>query len=113
MNFIIDGQISEKFCPWIFENYGFETVHIKSLGLQFATDMDVFGKARQKNAILITKDRDFLELLERKGPPPQVIWVTCGNTSNKRLREIFASIFEEAVKLIESGKSLVEISDTI
>ena len=33
---------------------------------------------------MITKDRDFVELLGRLGPPPKIIWITCGNTSNTR-----------------------------
>jgi predicted nuclease of predicted toxin-antitoxin system len=36
----------------------------------------------------MTKDSDFVDLVERLGPPPQIIWLTCGNTSNLRLREI-------------------------
>jgi predicted nuclease of predicted toxin-antitoxin system len=36
----------------------------------------------------MTKDSDFVALLDRFGPPPQVIWITCGNTSNARLKEI-------------------------
>jgi hypothetical protein len=32
----------------------------------------------------MTKDRDFVEMLQRLGPPPKVAWVTCGNTSNAR-----------------------------
>ena len=40
---------------------------------------------RQGNVIVLTKDSDFVQLLERRGPPPQVVWLTCGNTSNLAL----------------------------
>ena len=36
----------------------------------------------------MTKDSDFVLLLDKLGAPPQVIWVTCGNTSNARLKEV-------------------------
>ncbi len=39
----------------------------------------------------MTKDSDFVLLLDRLGAPPQVIWITCGNTSNARLKEILAN----------------------
>ena len=39
----------------------------------------------------MTKDADFAELLEQHGPPPQVVLVTCGNTSNARLRRVISS----------------------
>lgn len=59
----------------------------------------------------MTKDSDFLILLDRHGPPPQIIWLTCGNTSNARLREILKASFEKAVQWLEAGERLVEISD--
>jgi predicted nuclease of predicted toxin-antitoxin system len=59
----------------------------------------------------MTKDSDFLRLLEQYGPPPQVLWVTLGNTSNAHMREILSRVLLQAVALLESGESLVEISD--
>jgi predicted nuclease of predicted toxin-antitoxin system len=46
-----------------------------------------------------------------KGPPPTIIWLTCGNTSNTRLREVLTPRLARAPQLIEQGDSLVEISD--
>jgi predicted nuclease of predicted toxin-antitoxin system len=58
----------------------------------------------------MTKDSDFVRLLEVNGPPPKVIWLTCGNTSNDRLEEIPADTLEKALGLLQSGEQLVEIS---
>ena len=60
----------------------------------------------------MTKDSDFVEMLRRLGPPPRVLWVTCGNTSNTRLREILTRDLPAAVARLESGECLVEIGDT-
>ncbi|QQE65212.1 hypothetical protein GFS31_18980 [Leptolyngbya sp. BL0902] len=57
----------------------------------------------------MTKDRDFVDLVDRLGPPPQIIWLTCGNTSNARLREILGSVLPTALEILCSGESLVEI----
>ena len=59
----------------------------------------------------MTKDRDFPDLVERYGPPPKGIWVTMGNTSNARLREVLGSLFPNALALLERGEALVEIGD--
>ena len=48
-------------------------------------------------------------LLERLGPPPQVLWVTCGNTSDARLREIFGGVFGTALEMLAAGEPLVEV----
>ncbi len=58
----------------------------------------------------MTKDADFMRLLEKHGAPPQVIWVTCGNTSNARMREVLAAALPKALALLDQGESLIEIS---
>lgn len=59
----------------------------------------------------MTKDRDFVQLLTGAGPPPQVIWITCGNTSNARMREILEPTFKNALLLLREGEPFVEIAD--
>jgi Domain of unknown function (DUF5615) len=59
----------------------------------------------------MSKDEDFRSLVERLGPPPQVLWVTCGNTSNARLREISTKNLPSVIELLQRGEPLVEISD--
>lgn len=60
----------------------------------------------------MTKDGDFLRLLEQHGAPPQVIWITCGNTSNAHLKQVFIKALPPALELLKSGERLVEISGT-
>ncbi len=61
----------------------------------------------------MAKDSDFAEMVRRLGPPPKVLWVTCGNTSNARLREILSRALLAAVARLEGGESLVEIGDAL
>jgi predicted nuclease of predicted toxin-antitoxin system len=58
----------------------------------------------------MTKDSDFVELQQRNGAPPKIIWVTCGNTSNAKLKSILLVNLREAVNLLETGEILVEIT---
>jgi predicted nuclease of predicted toxin-antitoxin system len=51
-----------------------------------------------------------VELLARLGPPPQVVWLTCGNTSNAALREILAYTWPRIATLLAAGEPLIEIS---
>ncbi len=96
---------------WITLELGEAAVPVRALGLARATDLEIFRAAREADAIVITKDQDFVRLLARNGPPPSVVWVTCGNTSNARLREIFATSLAVALRLVREGENLVEISD--
>ncbi len=57
----------------------------------------------------MTKDSDFVDLVNRFGGPPQIILLTCGNTSNARLKEILGSTLLEALEFLNTGEVLVEI----
>ena len=76
-----------------------------------AKDRAIYEAAQEAGAVIMTKDRDFSRLLDRMGPPPQVVWITCGNTSNARLKQVLQAALPTALKLLEQGEPLVEISD--
>ena len=107
----VDEQLSPELAGWLSREFAVSAVSVRDLGLQAADDIEIFFAARQAGALVITKDQDFVRLLESHGAPPKVIWVTCGNTSNARLRQVFAKSFEAARDLLGKGESLVEISD--
>jgi len=93
------------------QRFGVTAFAVRDLGLRDATDQAIFDAARAAGAVLISKDRDFPDLLARFGPPPQIIWVTCGNTSNTRMRQILEIFFPQALRMLQSGDILVEITD--
>lgn len=110
MTIWVDAQMSPAIAGWVSSNFVVETVAVRDLGLRDAEDQEIFQAAKRENAIVMTKDSDFVLLLERFGPPPKVIWVTCGNTSNARLKEILTSTLPKALELLLSGERLVEIN---
>lgn len=90
---------------------GIEAHAVRDLGLRDAKDSTIFQAARAAGAVVMTEDGDFVEWLERLGPPPKVLWVTSGNTSNARLREILSLELTAAVARLEDGENLAEIGD--
>lgn len=113
MKFWIDAQLSPALASWLSDTFAIEAFSVQRLGLRDASDERIFLAARAEKAIVITKDQDFVRLLERFGPPPKVIWVTCGNISNARMRDILRQDFQSALLRLQGGKSLVEIPDLI
>lgn len=105
----LDAHLSPRLAHWITERFGITAAPLRDLGLREAEDPDIWEAARKAGAILITKDADFEERVRRLGPPPHIIWLTCGNTSEARLQEIFAAHLPTALDLIRAGEPLVEI----
>ena len=109
MTIWVDAQLSPAIARFIEVQFGIKAVAVRDLGLREEKDEKIFAEARTVEAIVMTKDEDFSILLERYGPPPEVIWITCGNTSNTHLEKILVRSLPSALVLIEEGSSLVEI----
>jgi predicted nuclease of predicted toxin-antitoxin system len=80
----VDAQLSPALAPWITLNFGIESFSVKRLGMINAGDAAIFEAARSANAIVLTKDADFILLVERLGRPQQVSWMRCGNVEGSR-----------------------------
>lgn len=111
MTFWIDAQLPPALARYLTASFGVKAAAIRDLGLRDARDQPIFDAARDSGATLITKDSDFVELVQRLGPPPQIVWVSCGNSSNAHLRGVFDATFADALKLLATGAALVEIAD--
>jgi predicted nuclease of predicted toxin-antitoxin system len=106
----IDAQLSPSIAFWIAENFNIQAVALRDLGLRDAEDIEIFDAAKKANAIVMTKDSDFVSLLEKFDAPPKIIWLTCGNTSNANLKIILSKTLQDAIDFLESGEKIVEIS---
>ena len=106
----VDAQLSPAIATWISETFGRTALALRDIGLRDAEDTEIFEAAKAQSVILIAKDSDFVDLVNRLDSPPQIIWLTCGNTSNTRLREILSATLLKALELLQSGEALVEIS---
>jgi predicted nuclease of predicted toxin-antitoxin system len=105
----LDAQLSPQLARWIAETFGVECVHVRDLGLRNAEDTEIFQKPRDTGSVVMTKDEDFIRLVERNSPPPQVIWVTAGNMLNARFKSLLLQTFPDAMSLISDGEAVVEI----
>ena len=110
MTIWIDAQLSPAIAAWIEDSFHIKAVALRDLGLREAEDEIVFMAARKSEAVVMTKDADFILLLERFGSPPKIILLTCGNTSNAKLKTILGSTLEDALELLGKEENLVEIN---
>ncbi|MBX3243408.1 MAG: DUF5615 family PIN-like protein [Acidobacteria bacterium] len=105
----IDAQLSPGIAYWIRETFDIDAKALREIGLRDAEDEEIFRAASDANTVVMTKDRDFVLLLQRFGPPPKVILLSCGNTSNANLKLILSATLKDALNLLELGEELVEI----
>ena len=113
MTIWLDAQLSPLLAAWLTWKFDVQAVPVRDLGLRDAEDEEIFRAAKQASVVVLTKDADFPRLLDRFGPPPQLLWLTCGNTSNEHLQRVLLPMLPAALKLLAAGEPLVEIGNAL
>jgi predicted nuclease of predicted toxin-antitoxin system len=111
MIYWIDAQLPPQLADWLSQTFNVEAYALRDLQLRDAEDEQIFQRARQQGIVIISKDSDFVEMVLRLGAPPQLLWVTCGNVTNRRLQNILIQVFPRAQELLVKGEAVVEITD--
>lgn len=67
MTLWLDAQLPPQLASWIRQTLAINAVALRDIGLRDATDNAIFDAAKNANAVLISKDSDFVELVMRLG----------------------------------------------
>jgi predicted nuclease of predicted toxin-antitoxin system len=78
MRLLFDQNLSHRLCKALAGDFP-DASQVHRLGLAHADDRVVWDFARAHGFTLVSQDSDFAELAALLGPPPQVIWLRCGN----------------------------------
>lgn len=109
MTLWLDAQLSPGLARWLRDALGVDAHALRDVGLRDALDPDIFIAARDASVVVMTKDADFVALLQRHGPPPRVIWIRSGNTSNAHLRELLSTLWPDVARWLGGDDALLEI----
>jgi predicted nuclease of predicted toxin-antitoxin system len=112
MNIWVDAQLPPTLVSWLNNTFEVSSIALRDLGLRDAKDIEIFEAARVANAVIMTKDSDFIDLVCRLGTPPQILWLTCGNVTNRNLRQLLTITFPDALERLRQGEAIVEISSS-
>ena len=61
------------------------SAHIRTLGLETATDREIWDYARVEDYLVVSKDSDFYQRSLFYGHPPKCIWLRIGNCTRNDL----------------------------
>lgn len=111
MKIWVDAQLPPTLANWLTNTFNLEASALRDLTLRDAQDIEIFEAARAENAVIITKDSDFIDLVCRLGTPPQILWLTCGNVTNRNLRQLLTVTLPDALEQLRQGEMIVEISN--
>lgn len=80
MKFLFDHNLSPRLVRLLADIYP-ECLHVHNLGMDTASDTDVWSYAAEYGYTIVSKDADFHQRSLVLGAPPKVIWIRLGNCS--------------------------------
>lgn len=89
--------------------HGHLAEHVNDIGPGDATDRDLWRYALDHQAVIVTKDEDFANMVAIGGKTPSVVWVRVGNTRRAALLAWFEPLIDQIVAMIHAGNRLVEL----
>ena len=108
MRFLVDAQLPPALARWITDQ-GHEAAAVRDLGLRDSPDSAIWESARSTDAIIVTKDEDFAQLAAVRPPPPRVLWIRLGNTTNANLINALQAHWPDLIGHFEAGAAVVEV----
>ncbi len=109
MKLLLDENLSRRLVPFLQADYPGSS-QVALLGLEKATDREIWEYAKSNDFIIVTKDSDFHELSTLYGAPPKIIWLKTGNQSKASSLNVLISFKDEIEKVfVEECKACIEI----
>lgn len=67
---------------------------MKDVGLDRATDTEIWNHAKDHGYLIVSKDSDFHQRSLLFGPPPKVVWIRKGNCSTQEIIDLLKNQIE-------------------
>ena len=108
MKFIIDAQLPPRLAEWI-RGRGHEVVHVREVDLVQAADGRIWDLALTTDAVIVTKDRDFMQWCLVRRPAPQIVWLKFGNIGTAALIARVEMAWPKIVAGLERRLQVVQV----
>lgn len=108
MNFLLDQNMPVSLCAWLAAR-GHSAEHVRYIALRDAPDLNICAEAKRRQAILVTKDKDYIALVERD-QVLQLLLVRTGNKTTEELFQIMERHWPDVEARLSRGQGQVEVS---
>jgi predicted nuclease of predicted toxin-antitoxin system len=108
VKFLVDANLPPALARWL-ESEGHAAQHVSDLGMERSTDREIWARARELEACVVTKDEDFilLQALDRAGPA--IVWIRVGNAVRNVLLRRLPLLWPAVISSIERGEKVIEV----
>ena len=108
MKLLFDQNISFRVVGHVVECFP-NSGQIRELGLENATDIEIWKFAKENGYTIVTFDSDFADIANVKGCPPKIIWLRTSNLKTLQIAELVLAN-QELIREFLEGKEYGNIS---
>jgi len=108
VRFLVDAQLPPRLARALVEA-GHQAEHVEDVGLRHGKDPEIWEYATRQQAVIVTKDEDFVDRFRRHAAGPAIVWLRVGNAANAALLSWFLPILPTVLARIQSGDRLIEV----
>jgi len=113
MKLLLDENLSRRIVPFLQTAFP-DSSQVALLGLESASDSEIWQYAKTNDFVIVTRDSDFQERSLVSGHPPQVVWLKIPNYSKSVVLNILLDHHEEIEQALRvQNRACVEISLSI
>jgi predicted nuclease of predicted toxin-antitoxin system len=105
---IVDNQLPVALARWL-SACGHDVIHVLDLGLERASDIEIWNQAARDDRIVVSKDEDFFHLANRPGDTGRLLWVRVGNCRREALVDLFARHLGAIAAAFDAGQRILEL----
>ena len=110
MKLLLDQNLSPRLVSRLAAEYpGIN--HVSQVGLERASDVEVWDYALANDYIIVTKDSDFNDLSVLRGSPPKVLWLRLGNCTTAMVEQLLRHGYAQITFFADAdATSILELS---
>lgn len=109
MKLLLDENLSRRLVPFLQQDFP-GTSHVVLLGLESASDREVWNVAKIDGYVMVTRDADFQELSVVWGAPSQVVRLKTLNVNRASMLNLLLENKEEIYQILETdGRTCIEL----
>lgn len=108
MKFIVDNQLPIALAHHL-QQRGLDCQHVLDIGLAEASDAEICRHAEDHDAVIISKDQDFLHLVKRTESRLRFVWVRLGNCRTSALLSAVDNFWPTLESCLGAGDRVVEL----
>jgi len=109
MKLLFDQNISFRIVNKITDVFP-NSKQVRELGLDDATDFEIFDYAKNKGFTIVTFDADFSGISVLKGFPPKIIWIRTGNIKTNSIELLLKKNSKLILEFINENFACLEIN---